>query len=107
MTKIMNKLVRDKIPEICVKNGDIPTYHVLDDGEYLKALKAKMNEEYQEILGAETKENALEECADLLELLFALTTFNGFKESDLLEARTRKREKRGGFDKKIFLEKTE
>lgn len=106
MEKIMNKLVRDKIPEICLANGDIPVSHVLNEEEYLKSLKDKMMEEYKEILGATTKEEALEECADLMELLFAYTTALGFKESELLDARARKREKRGGFEKRIYLEKT-
>lgn len=106
MEKIMNKLVRDKIPEICLANGDIPVTHVLTEDEYLKCLKDKMMEEYKEILEATTKEEALEECVDLMELLFSYTTALGFKESELLEARTRKRDKRGGFEKRIYLEKT-
>lgn len=105
--KVMNKLVRDNIPDIIRKNGDIPFYHILDEEEYILALKTKMMEEYQEILGASSKEEILEECADLLELLFALTVANGYTEEDLLNTRILKREKRGGFDKRIFLEKTE
>lgn len=106
MEKVMNKLVRDKIPEICLANGDTPITHILNEEEYLKCLKDKMMEEYQEILGAKTHEEALEECADLMELLFSYTTALGFKEEELLEARTRKKEKRGGFEKRIYLEKT-
>ena len=107
MEKVMNKLVRDNIPEICLAHGDIPTYHTLSEDKYILALKEKMNEEYHEILGAETKEEALEECADLLELLFAFTKVNGYQEEDLLQTRMLKREKRGGFEKRIFLEKTD
>ncbi len=106
MERIMNKLVRDKIPEICLANGDIPVTHILSEEDYLKCLKDKMLEEYQEILRAMTKDEALEECADLMELLFSYALALGFKEDDLLNARTRKREKRGGFEKKIYLEKT-
>lgn len=102
----MNKLVRDNIVEIIKKNGDIPFYHILKEEEYVSALKVKMMEEYQEIMEAKSKEETLQECADLLELLFALTVANGYTEEDLLNARTLKREKRGGFDKRIFLEKT-
>lgn len=106
MEKIMNKLVRDKIPEICLANGDVPVTHILNKEEYLKCLKDKMMEEYKEILGAKTRDEALEECADLMELLFAYTTALGFQENDVLDARIRKREKRGGFEKRIYLEKT-
>lgn len=106
MEKIMEKLVRDNILDIIIKNGEEPIYRILNDEEYIKSLKVKMMEEYQEILDAKTKEDVLEECADLLELLFALTKIYGFKEEDLINMRILKREKRGGFDKKIYLEKT-
>lgn len=107
MERKMNKLVRDNIPDIIISNGDIPFYHILNGEEYIDSLKTKMMEEYQEILRSKTKEETLEECADLLELLFALAKANGYKEEDLLNIRKVKKEKRGGFDKKIFLEKTE
>jgi len=106
MKKIMNKLVRDNIPDIIVKNGDIPYCRTLVDDEYIKALKDKLFEEYNEIINAKSKEEVLEECADLLEVLFALTKANGYSEEDLLSTRTLKREKRGGIDKKIYLVKT-
>lgn len=103
----MNKLVRDKIPDIIKQNGDIPFYHVLNEEEYKKYLFLKMMEEYNEILGAKTNEEVLEECADLLEVIFAYAKAHNFSERDLLDMRGKKREKRGGFDKKIFLERTE
>lgn len=106
MERIMNKLVRDRIPEICLANGDIPVTHILTEEEYLQCLKDKMMEEYKEILSAKNKDEALEECADLMELLFAYTTALGFQEEELLDARMRKRDKRGGFEKRIYLEKT-
>ena len=106
MEKVMNKLVRDNIPDIIINNGDVPIYHFLDDVQYIKCLKEKMVEEYEEIIKANTKEEVLEECADLLELLFALIKVNGFSEEELLNARVLKRDKRGGVDKRFFLEKT-
>lgn len=36
--KIYNKLVRDKIPEICKSNNQIPKTRILGDEEYLKEL---------------------------------------------------------------------
>lgn len=103
----MNKLVRDNIPDIIKQNGDIPFYHVLNEEEYKKHLSLKMMEEYNEILSAKTNEEVLEECADLLEVIFAYAKAHNFSESNLLNMRAKKRDKRGGFDKKIFLEGTE
>ncbi len=102
MEQIMNKLVRDKIIDIIINNGDIPTYHVLNDKEYIEALKVKLNEEYQEILKAKTKEEVLEESSDLFEVLCALIKAVGYQEEDLIKMRTLKREKRGGFEKKFI-----
>lgn len=102
----MNKLVRDKIPEIILKNGETPLYHILDDEEYQKELINKMMEEYTEVKNAKNREEILEECADLLEVILAYLKVYGYSLEDLNQARTLKRDKRGGFDKKIFLEKT-
>ena len=41
MEKIYNKLVRDKIPEIIISNGENPITKVLDLDEYKKELKNK------------------------------------------------------------------
>lgn len=58
-----NKLVRDKIPEICVANGDIPVIRYLeDDDAYLSALTDKLGEEAAEVKATPT----LEELADTL-----------------------------------------
>ena len=41
MKRIYNKLVRDTIPEICRKNNEIPVIGILNEEEYLCALKSK------------------------------------------------------------------
>ena len=35
--KTYKKLVRDKIPDIILKEGSLPTTRILDDKEYIKA----------------------------------------------------------------------
>ncbi len=103
----MNKLVRDKIPDIIISNGEKPYYHILDQKDYIKSLSIKMMEEYNEILSASSNIEVLEECADLLEVLFAYVKAHDFDTEDLIKACKEKRDKRGGFDKRIFLEGTE
>ena len=59
-----------------------------------------IQEEVDEFQGA----NAFEELADILEVVLALAAAQGKTPEDLEVLRAEKREKRGGFDKKLFLE---
>ena len=99
----MNKLVRDKIPDIIKNNGEEAIYHILNDEEYKLALKKKLEEECLEVL---EDNDILEECADVLEVIDALVNSYGFSWEELLNKKEQKKEKRGGFNNKIFLEKT-
>lgn len=69
------KLVRDKIPEIIEDSGKEPIIRVLDDTEYKEELLKKLYEEYNEVIEAKTKEETLEECSDVLEVLIALLEY--------------------------------
>ena len=60
----MSKLVRDKIPEIIKRNGEIPNIRVANDQEYWQKLKEKLQEEVDEFL----KDNSEEELIDILGL---------------------------------------
>ncbi len=93
------KLVRDKIPEIIIRNGENPTIYVMDDSEYLVALDKKLREEVAEYL----ENNDLAELGDVLEVIRAIADARG-KGIDAIEAiREQKFVERGGFKDKIFL----
>ena len=102
---IYSKLVRDKIPEIIKDSGKECFCHVLDDEEYRKSLKAKLYEETKEVECAKNDEELNEELADVVEIIAALAVSNGKCLGDIIKIASDKRTKRGGFDKKIFLEK--
>ena len=68
------KLVRDKIPEIIENDGEIPFVRVLDDKEFKFELERKLFEEYNEVLEASSSEERLEELADMLEIISALSS---------------------------------
>lgn len=107
MEIVYNKLVRDNIPEIIVGNGGKPYTRVLDRDEYKRELEKKLNEEYQEVLGATTSEDRIEELADMIEIIEALAVLEDKNLEDVIKVQEQKREKRGGFNKKVFLEKVE
>ena len=96
---IYNKLVRDKIPELIRNQGELPHIRILSDAEYSDALVQKLNEETAEFL---TEKN-LEELADILEVVYALTEDLGYTKAELLQAYEQKHEARGGFQDRIFL----
>ena len=100
---VHNKLVRDLIPNIIEKTGKEFTTRILDEEEYVKELKIKSNEELNEYLNAKTDEEAVEELADLLEIIRSLTYCHGSTPEKLEEVRKEKAAKRGGFQEKIYL----
>ena len=99
--KIYNKLVRDRIPDIIEKDGKQCDIRILDRAEYLQMLDSKLDEEVKEY----HEDQNLEELADVLEVLYALAKAKGYSKEELEALRAEKSEKRGGFEKRIFLEK--
>lgn len=97
--KYYNKLVRDRIPEIIEHKGGKCTTEILSDADYLKMLDAKLDEEAAEY----HKDQNLEELADLLEVIYAITIARGYTISDLERIRAAKASERGAFEKKILL----
>lgn len=92
------KLVRDKIPQIIIEDGKTPITRILDDEEYLKELDKKLNEEIAEY----QQDKSIEEMADVLEVLFAICEARGHSVDELMKVREEKREKRGGFEQRVF-----
>ena len=106
MEKVFNKLVRDNIPDIIRNNGEEASIRILDDDEYKEELLKKLSEETSEVKNATSKDELLEELADVLEILKAIAELNNSSLENVMEIASEKRLKRGGFEKRIFLEKT-
>jgi predicted house-cleaning noncanonical NTP pyrophosphatase (MazG superfamily) len=102
-----NKLVRDKIPEIIEATGKTFTTRILSEEDYLIELKNKSFEELEEFHDAETREDAIEELADLMEIVHAFAKFHNTSLDEIEAIRCEKGEKRGSFNKKIFLNEVE
>ena len=97
--KLINKLVRDNIPDICKENGQIPNARILNDAEYLSELRRKLQEEVQEYLSG----NDIEELADVMEVIEALAEHQGCSFDELMKVKQKKRSKNGAFRQKIYL----
>lgn len=97
--RVYNKLVRDKIPQIIETDGRKCEIRIAEKDECLKLLELKLKEEVEEFL----MDKNLEELADIMEVLFALSDNLGYSEKDLLEKREDKKSERGGFKEGIVL----
>jgi len=99
-----NKLVRDRIVDkINSKESNIASYRVLDDNEYLNELNKKLIEESNEFI----EENSIEELGDVMEVIESIMKVKNISWDDVRKAQDIKREKNGGFEKRIYLETVE
>ena len=89
MTKQYHKLVRDRIPEIIARS----------DEDYLLLLDEKLGEELAEY----RESGALEELADLLEVMEAVVAARGYTWQQLQDVKAEKKAARGGFQDKLLL----
>lgn len=106
MEKIFNKLVRDNIPSIIENNNEVAIIKTLNEEEFRVELLKKLQEECTEVVSAKSKEEFLEELADVLEIINTLAKLENKTLDDITCIAAKKCEKRGSFEKRIFLEKT-
>ncbi len=96
---VYNKLVRDRIPEIIRADGNECEIKTLSNEEYLLELNKKLGEELKEYY----ESGEVEELADLTEIIYAIAKHKGVGKQEFDDIRVKKVEKRGGFEKKLFL----
>lgn len=96
-----NKLVRDKIPEnINSIQGRKANWKVLNEEVYSKELDKKLLEEVHEFI----EEHDVEELADVMEVLENMIRVHHINLEDVKEKQRIKRDKKGGFKDRIYLE---
>lgn len=100
---VYHKLVRDLIPDIIQRNGKTCRTRMLDAQDYQEALEAKFVEEWDEYRSAGTAGAALEELADVLEVMHGLLQLHGYTWDELEQRRQAKAAERGAFQQRIFL----
>ncbi|MDF2945353.1 MAG: phosphoribosyl-ATP pyrophosphohydrolase [Bacillales bacterium] len=100
---VHNKLVRDKILQIIEESGKDYSSIILDEKEYVLQLRKKLLEEIDEYLSAKNDNEAIEELADILEVVNCLAKIHKVNPEKLEHVRKDKEDKRGSFKEKVFL----
>lgn len=100
---VHRKLVRDLIPEIIAATGRTCEVEVLSPGAYLAELDRKLAEELAEYQAG----GEVEELADLAEVIYALVKAKGLTLEQFEALRQAKVQKRGAFEKRLFLVQTD
>ena len=101
--KKYNKLVRDRIPEIIIENGEKPSIRKLKQKEFKTEILKKLVEEVKEVQGAKDRTEMIKELADVQEIMNALYGAYKIERSDVTQLARRRRKERGAFKNKIFL----
>jgi predicted house-cleaning noncanonical NTP pyrophosphatase (MazG superfamily) len=100
----VNKLIRDKILDNMIKNGEDPLEVVkLNKKQFISELIKKLSEELSEFKYAKTKEDIADEIADTQEIISYLKRELKIKDSYINKINKEKIKKYGAFDKKIFV----
>lgn len=101
--KTYNKLVRDRIPTLLEQEGKKFEVETLNHDRYIMELKKKLSEELMEYQEASSNEEAIEELADLLELIHSLAPIHKSTFEEIEQMRIKRAEELGRFDEKQFL----
>ena len=91
------KLVRDRIPDIIGVNAGDFRIRIADTEELLALLNEKLLEEVHEVIAATDERAAVEELADVLEVIHAYASCLGVGMAEIEKVREEKRTARGGF----------
>lgn len=99
MTNV-NKLVRDKIPQLIKAEGKVPIFCKLTDNEnFYNELCKKLVEETLEFV--ESGEN--EELADIVEVIEAILSYKNVTFSEIMQIKEEKATANGKFIERYFL----
>lgn len=99
-----NKLIRDKVPaKIEGRGEECEIRSITDDQEYEQELLKKVSEEAQALSRVRTREEFLDEYADLMAVLGALRELKHCSEAEIKESFDHNVAKKGLFTKRYFL----
>lgn len=98
----VDKLIRDKIPELLSQKKIKYKLTTLEKSDYLQKLYNKLLEEISEVFNAKNKQETTEELADVLEVFLALCGAHNIPFQVVEEKRIVKKIAHGGFEQRIY-----
>ena len=97
-----DKLIRDKISDLAIKDGAKLDYSIISGQEKIEALKKKILEEGSEVQYAKNNEELIDELADIQTILDTILQELGMAPEEFESIKQKKNEKRGAFEKGIY-----
>jgi predicted house-cleaning noncanonical NTP pyrophosphatase (MazG superfamily) len=79
----------------------------LDDAEFNKQLRIKLLEEAHEVVATKNRDHLIDELGDLYEVIDTIADLHGISKDEILRAQSQKREEKGGFSSRTFVEVAE
>ena len=101
--KVYNKLVRDKVPQIIQNEGKVVYYFMLDGDNLRIMLKVKLIEESRDVSKAMTKEEMINELADVSEVIEAMYEAFDITEADVDLVKHKKMQEKGTYKSGAYL----
>ena len=104
---VFNKLVRDKVVQLCLDDPLVPEteYRTLSLLDFKQALKDKVAEEAAEIpVQEEVDDEVIGEIADIQEVIDAIKAAYGVDNQAVKDMQIQKAHKKGAFEKRHFIE---
>jgi predicted house-cleaning noncanonical NTP pyrophosphatase (MazG superfamily) len=98
-----HKLIRDKVPQKMEAAGATFEVKKLSQKEFEKALIAKLGEEAKEVASARTKQELIEELADVTAVMDEIKKVKKISLAALRAVQKANIKKKGGFAKKLWL----
>jgi predicted house-cleaning noncanonical NTP pyrophosphatase (MazG superfamily) len=99
--KVYKRLVRDKVPDMILRDNQLPVTRTLNDKEYEEELNKKLEEEVKDYL---VNKNYID-MIDIVEVIDAILDFKGIDKDAFEKERINKANKKGTFKDRTYLEK--
>ena len=100
---LQNKLWRDKAVDLMKELKSIIHWQRLTDAEYDYQLRQKLLEESREVYAATSKQELIQELADVLEIIEAISNANEVSLEEVRAIQLEKKAERGGFEGRKFV----